>query len=260
MNKEPAGHREVEALEAGDILSEKCICFFCISGAAQAGYCKKNIYNYLTKVVANMASIQDQILDRIQGRGRGKVCTPKDFLDLGSRAAADQALHRLVNNGTLRRIGRGLYYYPRTNDRLRIDLPPDLDDIADALGRQTGSRVAPSGALAANRLGLSDQVPANPVYLSNGRTRKVPVGRYVIQLKHAPPKKLPLGSRTSALVFQALDFLGRDAVDDQVIKTLKKRLSRSQRRDVLRDARYAPAWLADIARKLAADTEVATHG
>ena len=29
-----------------------------------------------------MSTIQDDILDRIRGQGRGKVFTPKDFLDL----------------------------------------------------------------------------------------------------------------------------------------------------------------------------------
>jgi hypothetical protein len=65
------------------------------------------------------------------------------------------------------------------------------DDIAAALGRQTGSRVAPSGALAANRLGLSTQVPARPVYLTDGRTRQVRAGDRIFVLKHVPPKNCP---------------------------------------------------------------------
>jgi len=119
-----------------------------------------------------MSTIQDTILDRIRGQGRGKVFTPKDFLDLGSRDAADQSLSRLVRGGEVQRLGRGLYHYPRINERLGIPLGPDFDEIAEALARQTGSRVVPSGAVAANRLGLSTQVPAKPVYLTDGRTRR----------------------------------------------------------------------------------------
>ena len=59
------------------------------------------------------------------------------------------------------------------NERLGIPLGPDFDEIAEALARQTGSKVVPSGAVAANRLGLSTQVPAKPVYLTDGRTREV---------------------------------------------------------------------------------------
>lgn len=121
-------------------------------------------------------TIQDDILDRIRGNDRGKVFTPKDFLDLGSRDAADQSLSRLVRSGEIERLGRGLYHYPRVNERLGIPIGPDPDEIAEALGRQTGSRVLPSGAVAANRLGLSTQVPAKPVYLTDGRTRQVRIG------------------------------------------------------------------------------------
>lgn len=117
-----------------------------------------------------MSTIQNTILDRIRRQGRGKVFTPKDFLDLGSRDAADQSLSRLAKAGEIQRLGRGLYHYPLINERLGISLSPDLDEIAEALARQTGSKVVPSGAVAANRLGLSTQVPAKPVYLTDGRT------------------------------------------------------------------------------------------
>jgi hypothetical protein len=208
-----------------------------------------------------MNAIQDKILDRIRTQGRGKVFIPKDFLDLGSRAAADQSLSRLVRGGEIARLGRGLYHSPQMNERLGIPLAPDLDEIADALGRQTGSRVVPSGAVAANRLGLSTQVPAKPVYLTDGRTRQVRIGSTVIQLRHAAPKELPVGSRTSAMVFQALRHLGQAAVDDQVIARLRRSLSPEQRQDLLRDARYTTDWIAAVVRQVAQDEEEAvSHG
>jgi hypothetical protein len=41
------------------------------------------------------------------------------------------------------RLARGLYYYPRTNPRLGIVVSANADEIAAALARQTGSRIAP---------------------------------------------------------------------------------------------------------------------
>lgn len=206
-------------------------------------------------------TVQDDILSRIHSQGRGKVFIPKDFLDLGSRDAADQSLSRLVRNGDILRLGRGLYHYPRMNDRLGIPLGPDLDDIADALARQTGSQVVPSGAVAANRLGLSTQVPAKPVYLSDGRTRQVKIGNTTIQIRHAAPKELPVGSRTSAMVFQALRHLGQAAVDDKVIGQIRRALSADQRRGLLQDARYTTDWIAAVVRQIAQEElEVAGHG
>jgi hypothetical protein len=210
-----------------------------------------------------MDTMKENVLDRIRSSGRGAVFTPKDFLDIGSRDAADQALSRLTHNGKLQRLARGLYHYPQMNRRLRIPLAPNIDAIADALGRQTGSRVIPSGAVAANRLGLSSQVPAKPIYLSDGRSRKVRVGNIEFWLKHASPKEMPAGNRTSALVFQALRYLGKDAVDDQIVATLRRALSAPQRRELLSDAKYTTDWIGDVARLIAArrTREAAvTHG
>jgi hypothetical protein len=206
-------------------------------------------------------SIQDKIVDRLQRQGRGRVFTPKDFLDIGSREAVDQALSRLVKAETVERLGRGLYYRPKINKRLGIAVPPDFDEIADALARQTGSRIAPSGATAANRLGLSTQVPAKPVYLTDGRSRQVRVGNIVVVIKHVAPKELPVGNRTSATVLQALRHLGKDAVDSTVVSRIRKALSPKNRSKLLQDARYTTDWIADAVRKIAEDrAEAASHG
>lgn len=200
-----------------------------------------------------MDSAQSQLKGRIVSKGRGNVFTPKDFLDIASRDAIDQALSRLVQSGFIHRVGRGLYHYPRRNNRLGLDVPASMDDLARALGRQTGSRVAPSGAVAANRLGLSTQVPAMPTYFSNGRTRQVQVGNTTIQLKHVAPKLLPQGRPMSAVVFQALKYVGRDVIDDSVVRMIRKQLTPAQRRQLVQDARYATGWIAGIARRIAED-------
>ena len=210
-----------------------------------------------------MTNVQDVILDQLRQRSRSRVYTSKDLVHLGSRAAVDQALSRLARDGTLQRLARGLYYYPRTNLRLGIVVNPREEEIASALARQTGSRIAPSGALAANRLGLSTQVPAKHVYLTDGRSREVRVGNQVFAMKHVAPKELPVGSPVSAAVFQALRFLGSDSIDDTVISRLRRRLSIKQRQQLLRDARYTTGWIGDAVRKVGATDhiqEAAIHG
>lgn len=198
--------------------------------------------------------VPSKVLARMR-QDKNRVYTSKDFLDLGARAAIDQALKRLTNNQVIQKIGRGLYSIPRTNPRLGIDLAPNGDDIAQALGRKTGSRVVPSGAVAANSLGLSTQVPAKPVYLTDGRTRSVRVGNTTFLLKHTPPKDLPLGRPMSALVFQALRHLGHDAVGPKTISQLRRRLSRKDRAQLLKDARYVTDWVAATIREICAKND-----
>jgi hypothetical protein len=139
-------------------------------------------------------------------------------------------------------------------------VPPDLDEIAAALGRQTGSRIVPSGAVAANQLGLSTQVPAKPVYFTDGRTRTVRVGQYTVQIKHALPKDLPAGTPKTALVIQALRFLGKDAITDQVIHAIQSVLSIDERKQLLDDAKYATDWLCQAVKRISLAKEHSTDG
>ncbi len=196
-----------------------------------------------------MQSIDSKIISRIYGRGKGCVVTPGDFMDLGSRQAVDLALHRLAKKGTLRRLARGLYDYPRTDPQLGL-LSPTTDAIVKALKGRDKILLQPSGGYAANLLGLSDQVPMKIVFLTDGPARRVQIGKQVIMLKHTTPRAMATAGRISGLVIQALRHLGQGHVDDVVVARLKKRLSADEKRQLLRDIRFAPAWIAAILRRV----------
>src|SRR5258706_10045184 len=104
-----------------------------------------------------MQGIENKVLKRIYGAGVGSVLSQDDFLDLGSRAAVDKALSRLAAKGTIRRLARGLYDYPKTHPQLGV-LAPDPGAVARAIAGKFATRLQPSGAYAANLLGLSTQV------------------------------------------------------------------------------------------------------
>jgi hypothetical protein len=197
-----------------------------------------------------MQSIDSKILSRIYGRGKGCVVTPGDFLDLGSRQAVDLALHRLVKKATLRRVARGLYDYPRSDPDLGF-LSPTTDAIVKALKGRDNILLQPSGGYAANLLGLSEQVPTKIVFLTDGPARRVQLGKQVIMLKHTTPRAMTTAGRVSGLVIQALRHIGQRYVDDAIVARLQKRLSDGDRKQLLQDIRYAPAWIAAILRRVA---------
>ena len=160
----------------------------------------------------------------------------------------DVALASLARDGTLRRVTRGIYDYPRTSELLGGVLSPDLDKVAKAAARKSGARIQPSGAWAANMLGLSTQVPARIVYQTDSRIRDVRVDRTVIQF-HRSEKLLP-GSEITVLLICALRHLGKNRARDADLEWLRGRLSPKDRRTILREARYAEGWVYETLRRL----------
>lgn len=130
----------------------------------------------------SIQSVDAGILASIHGRGRGSVFVPADFLDCGSREAIDIALHRLARKGTIRRLARGVYDFPKQHPVLG-PLSPSVHSVARALAGRDCTRLQPAGAYAANALGLSEQVPAKAVFLTDGPSRTVKIGTTTIQLR-----------------------------------------------------------------------------
>ncbi len=197
-----------------------------------------------------MKSISNQILNRVYGHGRGWVFTPNDFKDLGSRNAIASALKRHKQSGRIRQLARGLYDYPKSDPQLGLLLPP-ADDIAKTLAGRDAARLQPTGAYAANLLGLSTQVPMKVTYLTDSPSRTVQVGNQQIILKQTTPRNMATAGKVSGLVIQALRHLGQKNVDDQVVAQLDRRLDAQARLQLMKDIHYAPAWIADIFHDLA---------
>lgn len=175
---------------------------------------------------------------------------PADFVSIGSRAAVDIALHRLAKKGTIRRLARGVYDFPKVHPILG-PLTPSAEAIAHALAGRDRIRLQPAGAYAANALGLSDQVPAKAVFLTDGPARTVKIGPTTIQLRRTTPRNMEAAGRLSGLLIQALRELGQEHITQQRRDHLKRTIPADKRRELLKDLRLAPAWMHSIFRELA---------
>src|ERR1700722_628652 len=195
-------------------------------------------------------SIDTKMTYRIRGGGRGSVHVSGDFLDLGSREAVDLPLHRLAKKGIIRRLARGVYDFPKRHPVLGL-LSPSADAVAEALARRDRARLQPAGAYAANALGLSEQVPAKAVFLTDGASRTVKVGPMTIQLRRTTPRNMATAGRLSGLLIQAFRELGREHITQARIDQLKKTLPVEKRRQLIKDLKLAPAWMHALFRELA---------
>lgn len=190
------------------------------------------------------------VLRRLDSHEPGWVFTPSDFADLGTRTAVATALARQRSAGRIRLLGRGLYDIPRKHAVLGT-LWPDIEVVAHALERKDKLRLQPSGVYAANLLGLSEQVPAKVVFLTDGATRKVKVGPTEIQLKRTTPRHMAAAGRLSGLLIQALRSLGPAHVTQQRIEQLRKNLPDTERRQITADLALAPEWMQGHLREIA---------
>jgi len=151
----------------------------------------------------------------------------------------------------IRRLGRGLYDFPRIHPLLG-PVTPDLDTIAGRYAQAHGIRLQVSGAHAANMLGLSTQVPAKKVYLTDGATRKISFGKRTVIFRHAAPRYMVGAGTIAGAVFQALRFLGPGGVDHAVVAKLRERLDPGDREALVRDSARVPDWARNVVRQIAA--------
>lgn len=195
-------------------------------------------------------SIGQAVLDRMRGRGHGAIFAPADFLDLGSRGAIDVALLRGTRAGVIRKVGRGLYDWPKSHPRWGPS-PASPDAVVGALARRDGIRVRPGGAQSAHDLGLTDQVPMKVIYLTDGRSRKLSVGNLPVTIKHASHRTMATADRPSGDVIQALRWLGRRHIDRSVISQLRRVLPQDAKAQLLKDLRFSPGWMVPLLKSIA---------
>ncbi len=189
------------------------------------------------------------IKSAICGHRRGWCFTPKDFIKLDNSQAVRKALSRLQHTNFINRIAWGLYEYPRKHEVLG-QLPPDIAQVTKAITRGSKIKTLPSGAYAANLLGLSEQVPGKIVYLTDGPSRKVKVGNTELIFRRTTLKNMVAANTLAGVVIQALRHLGKDHITDLVINKLKKHLSKQDLILLYKYRLLVPDWLRQIINKI----------
>ena len=190
------------------------------------------------------------VLERIQSKPADWVFSPADFVDLGSRDAVATALKRHKAAGSIRLLGRGLYDVPRHHPVLGLLWPP-IENVADAVARKDGLRLQPTGVYAANLLGISEQVPAQVVYLTDGISRNMKVGPTQIVFTRTTPRHMAASGKLSGLLIQAFRSMGQVHVMPKHIERLRSRIPAKERAEILTDMNLAPAWMHTHFREIA---------
>ena len=175
--------------------------------------------------------IENKILSKMKKCGRGSVFFVSDFVSYGNRNAVNKALERLVEKELILRAARGIYCYPKIEKVYGLGpIPPTMEDIAEAMAKRDGASIIPSGLYAQYQLGLTQQIPMNIVYLTDGASRTINIGEdKVIKFKHSSPRYFAIRSKLATLLTTALKDWKVENLSAEQIATIKNKLNESPR-------------------------------
>ena len=196
-----------------------------------------------------MESAEDKILKRIRGKGRGSIVFQSDYAECGSPASIKSAFYRLYSDGTLIRLAQGIYYYPKYDKELGLGIIyPSIEQIAEAIAKRDRVKIVPTGVYALNKLGLSDQIPMNVVFVTNGAPRRIQVGkRNGILFKHSSSGKMfAYKSDMMMLVVSAMREIGQGSITENQILKLRKYVNQVGESEFAHDIKLAPIWIRQI--------------
>jgi predicted transcriptional regulator of viral defense system len=198
---------------------------------------------------SKIMQVVNKILMKIEMYGPRAVFTSKDFLDLGSRDAVDQALSRLCRKGKIRRLARGIYDYPKKHDKLGM-LSPDPLIVVQAIAKNKNAKLQTSGAYSANLLGLSDQVPAKIVFLTDSDPQKLKIINFTVFLKHVAPSALIGAGTLSGTIIQAIKYLGKTNIKPYMIQKIRNQISDQDKMDLRKNKLKTPEWMHSIIEEI----------
>lgn len=191
-----------------------------------------------------------QIRERILNAEAGSVFASSDFADIADMPTIRKSLQRLTQNGTLRRILKGIFEKPKYSNFLKEYVAVDPDAVAKALARSYHWTIVPCGNTALNQLGLSTQVTAVWSYVSDGPYKTYEWDSTRLEFRHRTNKEITGLSYMTALVIQALKTLGRVNVTTETIWILSVKLSEEDKDAMLKEAAESTDWVYGIIRQI----------
>jgi hypothetical protein len=187
-------------------------------------------------------SVSKEIKKKINGIKRGKPFRSSNFLNLGSRAAVDQALWRLVKSGEITRIKSGVFVKPEKNTYVG-EVLPGPEEIVKYFAQHSGNKIEINGAEAARRFGFTTQVSSQPVFLTNGPSQEFHLRNLHVQLRHVASRKMALAGRPAGEALSALWYLGRHEVTPETFEKIKERLPADEFAALTNNHEIMPGWM-----------------
>ncbi len=193
-----------------------------------------------------------EMYDIVEQAADGTIFIPDDFTACGTPDAVRSGLTRLCRNGQLYRFAKGIYYVPLYDKWDGTLREPSLDTVALKIAQRDNARVIPTGAYALNQLGLSTQVPANIIYITDGSARQIKFGEgKSITFRHSNDlSNFAYQSQLMQLAVLAMREIGEKNITEVQKRTIKDIITKHvTEQDFKHDIVLAPTWIKTILQR-----------
>lgn len=192
------------------------------------------------KIESNKFS--EKILGEITKSEPGTIFFISDFAELNNDIMVGRVLSMAEKMGKLIRISKGVYFKPLYSNFGLVY--PSTEKIVEAIAKRDKAKIIPTGDTALNLLGLSTQVPMNPVFLTSGSSRVIKIGKRKIVFKHSVPRNFAFKGKIVPLIIQAMKSIGQKNLNEQFIENIHGVLMKyPEKETALHDIRLAPLWI-----------------
>lgn len=191
-------------------------------------------------------SYHSAIRSRIISMVPGAVFSVSDIEDCGSYDAVRKSLSRLSDGGLIQRVLIGVYWF-MPGQNITADNYPNIEDVSWALARNNDWIIMPGTELCRYQLGLRNDPPEVPDYLSSGPSKTYVYGGNVrFRMQKCPGKILTFLSPKSAVVVAALLNLSEHPVSAEDIIHLANTLDTETKQLLLKEKKYIPARIRNV--------------
>ena len=193
-------------------------------------------------------SVAEVVKAKIHASKRGSIFAISDFAGLNQENVG-HVLAAIARQGKIIRLAQGIYVKPKMT-RLG-PLMPSVDEVVAAIAKRDCALVIPTGATAANNLGLSTQVPRGHVYLTSGTARTKKVGKTTVKLMRRSHKNFEYQGNLIPQIIQALKWIGEDNLEERDLARIRHLLSENPETSTFEhDVKYAPLWINKLLKQL----------
>ncbi len=177
----------------------------------------------------------DRLLD-------GEVFVTRHLLSLATRGALDQALHRLVKNGFLLRVARGVFCKKIEGMKL-----PKIENIVRVKARAFGKTIAIHGKDALKELAKLGEGNEQIRFASNGKSSSFVVLGVRVYLDGTTMNRVAAGDTKPGLALRAMSELKRERLVPKLVSAICSGFSKAETRKIKKEVPpLMTGWMSDL--------------